>query len=138
MKSKQDDLIRLIAITIVSIFVVASGVFYFLSAYLKGDLAGAVGGGTIALIVLAFAILTFLRGNNDLKKGFPLQDERSKRVTEKAASKAFYASLYLLLGIGLFSDLIPFRDVSQATSVAVGTMALTWVIFWAYYNNKEM
>jgi uncharacterized membrane protein len=137
--SEQNDLIRLIAITIVSIFVIATGAFYALSAYLKGDIAGSIGGILIALIILLFAIFTFIRGNNDLKKGFPLQDERSKRVMEKASSKAFYLSLYLLLAVGLLSETaIPFRDVSQATGVSVGIMALIWAALWAYYNSREI
>ncbi len=135
----KNDRIRLIAIIIISMLVIATGAFFALSAYLRGDILGTVGGSLIALIILAFAILTFLRGNQDLKKGFPLQDERSKRVTEMAASKAFYVSLYLLLALGMLSDnVIQFRDVSQATSMAVGAMALLWAIFWAYYNRKEI
>lgn len=138
-KSNRNDLIRLIAIFIVSVFVLATGVYYASSALYRGDLPGAVLGCAIALIVLAFAILTYVRGNKDLREGFPLQDERSRRVTEMAASKAFYVSLYLLLFIGLLSEgTIEFRDVSQATGVAVGGMALLWAIFWVYYNSKEI
>ena len=92
----------------------------------------------IAIIILVFAVIVFKRGNKDLKNGYPLQDERSKKVLDKASSRAFYVSLYLLLLIGFLSDdLIPFRDVSQATSVAVGGMALLFLIFWIYYNRKE-
>ena len=93
----------------------------------------------IALIILIFAMVVFVRGNRDLKEGFPLKDERSKRVLEQAASTSFYISLYLLLAIGFLSDnLIPFKDISQATSVAVGCMALLFLIFWIYYNHKEI
>lgn len=137
-KKNQNDLIRLIAIFILSVFVLATGIYYTSSALYRGDLPGAVLGGAIALIVLAFAILTYVRGNKDLREGFPLQDERSRRVTEMAASKAFYASLYLLLALGLLSETVEFRDVSQATGVAVGGMALLWAIFWLYYNSKEI
>ncbi|MBU0527772.1 DUF2178 domain-containing protein [Candidatus Micrarchaeota archaeon] len=140
MKAKNNnDLIRLIAIILISISVIATGALLSINAYAKGDMGGAIGGGIIAAIILVFAIFTFIRGNRDLKKGFPLQDERSKRVMEKAATKAFYASLYLLLILGFLSDeLIQFRDVSQATSVAVGGMAILWVVFWVYYNRKEI
>jgi len=72
-----------------------------------------------------------------MKKGFPLQDERSKRVMQKAMSMAFLVSLYLLLAIGFLSDdIIKFRDVSQATSAAVGGMAILFAVFWVYYNRK--
>jgi len=65
--------------------------------------------------------------------------ERIKRVLEKASSKAFYVSLYLLLLVGFLSDdIIKFRDVSQATSLAVGLMAVLFAVFWTYYNKKEI
>ena len=74
-----------------------------------------------------------------MKQGYPLKDERSRRVMEKATSTAFYVSLYLLLAIGFLSDdIIKFRDISQATGIAVGGMALLFLIFWVYYNNKEI
>lgn len=141
MKEKQErhGLLRLIAIIVVSICVIVTGAFFSLNAFMKGDITGAVLGGLIALIILAFAILVFVRGQEDMKNGLPLQDERSRRVMEKAAAKAFYVSLYLLLAIGFLSDdIIKFRDVSQATSIAVGCMALLLLIFWAYYNRKEI
>ncbi len=137
--SEKNGRKRLIAIIIVSLLVIVTGALWAINALSGGDVPGAVLGGLIALIVLAFAIIVFIRGSQSLREGFPLQDERSRRVMEKAASKAFYVSLYLLLAIGFLSDeMIQFRDVSQATGVAVGMMALIWVILWAYYNGKEM
>lgn len=135
----KNDILRLAAIIIVSLLVIATGAFYAIGSLSEGDVAGAALGGIIALVILVFAVIVYLRGNSDLKNGFPLQDERSRRVMEKAASKAFYVSLYLLLAVGMLSeDIIPFRDVSQATSVTVGLMALVWAGLWAYYNSKEI
>ena len=52
---------------------------------------------------------------------------------------AFYVSLYLLLAVGFLSeDFISFRDVSQATDISVGIMALLFAIFLIYYNKKEI
>jgi uncharacterized membrane protein len=139
MKTKGKDRIRMIAIIIVSLFVIVTGTLFSLTAFTKGDIAGGVAGGFIAITILVFAIFVFIRGNRDMKKGFPLQDERSRKVIEKASSKAFYVSLYLLLAIGFLSgDLIKFRDVSQATGIAVGVMAILFAVFWAYYNRKEI
>ncbi len=135
----KNDILRLAAILIVSILVIVTGALFSYEAISENDIVGAALGGIIALVILVFAIIVYMRGNSDLKNGFPLQDERSKRVMEKAASKAFYVSLYLLLAVGLLSDtMIPFRDVSQATSVTVGLMALIWAALWAYYNSKEI
>lgn len=129
---------RLIAILIVSIIVILTGALYAGTAFSQGDVAGGVLGTIIALIVLFFAFTVYMRGNRDLKKGFPLKDERSQRVLEKASSKAFYISLYVLLLVGFLSDnAIPFRDPSQALGICVGLMALLFAGLWIYYNRKS-
>jgi uncharacterized membrane protein len=130
---------RLAAMAAISLIVAASGALFAWNSFAKGEIAGAILGGIIALIILGFALFTFIRGSKDLKEGYPVKDERSARVMEKATSKAFFVSLYLLLAIGYLSDdLIKFRDVSQATGAAVGGMALLFAMFWIYYSRKAM
>ena len=137
-KQKRDKL-RLTGIIILSILVVSTGTLLSITSFMKGDAAGGVLGMIIAIMILGFAIFVFKRGNKNLKQGFPLKDERSQKVIQKAMSIAFLISLYLLLAIGWLSDdVIKFRDVSQATSVAVGGMAILFLIFWVYYNKKEL
>jgi len=137
--TKGKDKIRMTAMIMVSLLVIATGTLFSLTSFMKGDIAGGVAGVFIAITILVFAISVFIRGYRDMKKGFPLRDERSRRILEKASSKAFYVSLYLLLGVGFLSDdLIKFRDVSQATGIAVGMMAILFAVFWAYYSRKEI
>ncbi|MBU0459728.1 MAG: DUF2178 domain-containing protein [Nanoarchaeota archaeon] len=129
--------IRMIAILIVSILVIITGTLFGIKSYNNNNLGGAILGIIIALIIVIFAILVYKRGNHDLKHGFPLKDERSQKVLEKASSRAFYVSIYLLLAVGFLSDdAINFRDVSQATSLIIGMMALLFLGFWIYYNRK--
>ena len=136
---KRNDKSRLVAIVLVSIAVIVTGAFFSLGSLKEGDVVGAVLGSIIAITILFFAVIVFVRGSTSLKEGFPLHDERSRKVLEKASSKAFYVSLYVLLGIGFVSDeLIAFRDISQATSVAVGVMAILLAVFWAYYSRREI
>lgn len=138
-RSHGNDRIRLAAIAIVSLLVIMTGAAYSLMAFANGDSAGGAAGALIALTILLFAVFVFMRGNRDMRKGFPLKDERSRKVVERASSKAFYVSLYMLLAVGFLSDgLISFRDVSQATSISVGIMAVLFAAFWAYYNRKAM
>jgi len=138
-ENKKRDKIRLTVIVIISLMVIATGALFSLGSFKNGEIVGGILGLLIAVIIVAFAIIVFKRGNRDLKEGYPLKDERSKKVMEKASSLSFYVSLYLLLLIGFLSDdLIPFRDVSQATSVAVGCMALLFLLSWIYYNRKEL
>ena len=139
MKIKQKEKARLLGIIILSLLVIVTGSLFSLTAFMKGNIAGGVLGGLIAIIILIFAIFVFIRGSESMKKGFPLHDERSRRVLEKASSRAFYVSLYLLIAVGWLSDdVINFRDVSQATGIAVGIMAILFAVFWAYYNRKEL
>ena len=135
--TKGKSKIRLIAILIVGLLVIITGAFFSLGSFKNQNIAGGILGILIAIIILFFAVIVYQRGTNDLKNGFPIQDERSRKVLEKASSKAFYVSLYMLLAIGFLSDdTISFRDISQATSVAVGMMAVLFAIFWTYYNRK--
>lgn len=138
MKTKKgDDKARMAAIMIISLCVIATGALFSLNALMKGDTAGGIGGGFIAVIILAFAISVYRRGNQALKEGYPLHDERSRQVMQKAQAMAFLVSLYLLLAIGFLSDnLIKFEDVSQAMGIAVGGMALLFAGFWWYYSRK--
>ena len=138
-KNFQLMKIRLTAISIISLLVIATGISFSLMRFMKGDVTGGITGALIAIIVLVFAIFVFIRGNKDIKKGIPWRDERSRKVIEKASSRAFYVTIYMLLAIGFLSeDIIHFRDVSQATGLAIGIMAILFGVFWAYYNRKEI
>jgi uncharacterized membrane protein len=133
----KNDKVRIIAIMAVSLCVLATGILFLLNSLMNGNILGGAAGTFITVIIFVFAVFVFIRGNRDLKGGFPLHDERSRKVIEKATSKAFFVSLYLLLAIGFLSeDIVHFRDVSQATGISVGIMAVLFAVFWVYYNRK--
>ena len=135
----RKDKIRLIIILLVSLFVIITGMLYLVTSIRNNDFAGAILGLIIAVTILGFAVITYKRGNKDLKEGYPLKDERSVKVMEKATSKAFLVSLYVLLVVGFLSEnTIKFRDVSQATSVSVGLMGILFLGFWLYYNRQAI
>lgn len=136
---KGSDKTRLVVIAIICVLVIVTGGMFAYGSFRNEEVAGGVLGIAIALIILGFAFIVLRRGNRDLREGYPLKDERSKKVMEKASSLAFYVSLYLLLAVGFLSeDVIKFRDVSQAASISVGGMALLFLVFWIYYNRKEI
>jgi len=132
----KTEKIRMMAILVISALVIVTGALFSYKSFMSGELGGAILGIIIALIIVVFALFIFRRGNKDLKNGFPIKDERSKKVLQQASSLAFYVSLYMLLGLGFLSDYVKFRDVSQAVSVAVGLMALLFAAFWVYYNRR--
>lgn len=128
--------IRLLAILGVCIAVIITGIIFATTTYLRGDTVGAVISAIISTIIVAFAIFTYVRGNRDLKAGIPYRDERGRKVIEKASSISFILSIYLLLAIGFFEKF--FRDVSQATGLAIGVMAIIFAVSWVYYNRQEL
>ncbi len=138
-KNKTRDRVRLIAIVIISILVIVTGALFAYGSFRNNNVPGGILGIIVALIILIFALIVYKRGKKDLRRGLPLKDERSKKVMQKAMSMAFLVSLYMLLLLGFLSDkIIKFRDVSQATGISVGIMAVLFAIFWAYYNKKAI
>jgi uncharacterized membrane protein len=137
--AKRRDGARLAGIVVIALLVIVTGALFSYSSFRNGEVASGILGGIIAIVIVIFAFFVYRRGRESLDKGLPTKDERSRRVLEKASSTAFYISLYLLLAIGFLSEgTISFRDVSQATSVAVGLMAILFAICWAYYNRGEI
>ena len=136
-KVKRNEKVRLLAIAVIGALVIVTGSLFSYMSFVKGDVWGGVVGIISALVILGFAVFVYRRGNRDLRAGYPLKDERSRRVIERATYMAFLVSLYLLLAIGWLSEgVLKFRDVSQATSIAVGGMAILFGVFWVYYNRK--
>ena len=133
-RKNRSGKIRSLALFLLAVSVAVTIIVYALNT---GDIGYSSGLMVIAAILLVIFGSFAIRRYKDASKGLPFEDERSRRVMEKAAAKAFFVTLYVLLGMGFFSDdLLQFRDVSQATGVAVGIMALLWLIFWAYYSRK--
>jgi hypothetical protein len=103
--------------------------------------SGSLGFSMVLMLLAAALLLVFglfaLRRYKDAGRGIPFEDERSRRVMEKAGYGAFLITLYVLLAVGLLSeDLVHFRDVSQATSAVIGIMALVFFGAWFYYDRK--
>jgi len=122
---------------IVSALVILTSLLWFETALGKGKMGNAMIVAGPAIIIIVLAVWVFLRNYRSVKGGFPVEDERSKRVMEKAFAKAYLISIYLLLAIGFASDdLIQFRDVSQAMSAGILGMVLIFWLCWMYYNRK--
>ncbi|HJX06344.1 MAG TPA: DUF2178 domain-containing protein [Candidatus Nanoarchaeia archaeon] len=144
MKAKEIDRKRRDkANKIKSIFLMLLAVTVAGTLFLYALTTGKLGYSAVLIVLAALLIIFFglfaLRRYKDAEKGMPFEDERSRRVMEKAAAKSFFVSLYLLLAIGWLSEgTIIFRDVSQASSAAIGIMAVLFFAFWVYYNRKEI
>ena len=131
----MDDKKRVVLMGVVSALVIMSSLLWFGTVLGKGEMGNALLVAVPAIIIVIFAIGVFLRGYKSLKGGFPVEDERSKRVMEKAMAKAYLISIYLLLAISFASDsMIEFRDVSQAMGAGIIGIAMAFALCWLYYN----
>jgi len=117
--------------------VITINIIYAATVFMQGQILHASLALVAGLILVAFAIMLVARNYKSVKQGFPLQDERSRKVMVLALARAYLLSIYLLLAIGWASDdWIKFRDVSQATSLGILGMAVIFGLCWLYYNRK--
>ena len=133
-RKQSRDKFKVVLGIVLTVLVAITLLFFALGTTGGGEAIGMI---LIAVIILFFLIYFFVRRYNDVKAGMPYEDERSKRVMEKAGATTFFVSIYLLLAVGWLSEgAIQFRDVSQATGVSIGIMAVLFFVFWAYYSKK--
>ena len=139
MKGKR----RLIILGIAFAAVVLTGLLLSATLFSKGRVEEASLGFLAALLLGAFAVKFLKDQNENIEKGFPREDERSERIKQKAGYYTFLITVYLLLAIGYYSDMasenpnLPMmRDISQATGLTIGLMALTFGISWWYFSRK--
>lgn len=89
------------------------------------------------LIVVIFSLVVGVKKLQDMKKGYPSDDELSVRIKQKAAAKSFLYSFYLWLGIMLF-----FNDEVLRSSIPVGLgilgMGILFIGFWIYYSKNGL
>ena len=84
-----------------SIFMFLLAIVVALSLVVYAFTSGNLGYSAILVIIAALLLIIFgvfaLRRYNDAAKGLPFDDERSRRVMEKAAATTFYITIYVLL-----------------------------------------
>lgn len=91
----------------------------------------------IALLIIIFALYLVIKRKKEIEQGIPQHDERSRKIMNLAAARAFYISLYWLLAIMWF-DII-FEKMQLETNSVIGLgiagMAIIWAICQLWYNK---
>ncbi len=138
----MKDKVRLALVTVVAAAVVVTMVLFSLTIGLKGRTLEAFAP-LITAVVLAVGIIWILgREREKIKKGLPMEDERSKRVKERAGFYAFIAGVWFNLGLLWYNSLIveefgvPELITRHALSASILAMAIFFFIFWWYFNRK--
>ena len=130
------DKIRILGIVIVTLLLASTLVIFAVTLIKRGKPVGALFPGITLILVLVFMIPFVKRRYFDVKKGFPYEDERSKKIMLHASAKAYLLSVWWILAIGWMSnqELIEFRDVSQATGAGMLGMAVLFGLSYLYVN----
>ncbi|MBW2975800.1 hypothetical protein KY366_08845 [Candidatus Woesearchaeota archaeon] len=131
---------RIYSKLVVGILVAATLLLFAVMYGIKQDnILGALLMVIIALTIAVFFVAYTVRELKSVKKGLPVEDERSRKVMNLAFAKAYLISIWYLLILSWLADssLIRFRDASQALGMGILGMAILFGLCWLYYNRKQ-
>ena len=129
MKTKTSFVILLIGVVILSL---GAWVYYSKNDSLEiADLMQYA----IIVVLVAFALIIGIRRLKSERRGEPAEDELSKKIMQKAASTAFYVSLYWWLIMSYLSENWEMETGSVIGRGILG-MALIFVLSWFFYKMK--
>jgi len=96
----------------------------------------------IMAIGVLVGILVIWRKLEDRKSGFPAQDERTKKITGKAATYSFLIGVYFMMALAA-ANLInlefvgsPLLDAGYALVISTLVQSLTFLGLRLYFNRK--
>ncbi len=96
----------------------------------------------ILATIVVIGILVIWRKLEDRKSGFPAQDERTKKITGKAATYAFFIGSYFMIAL-MAADLLnrefvgsPLLDAGYALVISILVQSLTFLGLRLYFNRK--
>ncbi len=136
-KNQNKDKLRVWTAGIVALLVVCTLILFAVTIIRNGNLVVGAISIVIAIILLVFAVSILKRQYNAVKKGFPYQDERSKKIMVLAGYYTFLISIWYLLILGWASEsLIQFRDPSQALGIGILGMAIIFGLCWLWVSKK--
>jgi len=97
----------------------------------------------ILVTIVILGVFVFWRILKEMRSGFPLKDERTQRVSGKAAYYAFHLGSYFMLALMLLNILSrEFRgayllDGWYALIIAIIVQSLMYIGFRLYFERKE-
>ena len=138
MKDKAKDKTRVVFAGIIAALVILGSLLLMVALLAEGENIQLVLPAGIVVIIVLFMVPFVKRRWFDVKRGFPSEDERSKKVMTNASSKAYYVSLYWLLLISFSVEVLEIveMDVGQAIGTGIVGMAVLFGIFFLYYDGK--
>jgi peptidoglycan/LPS O-acetylase OafA/YrhL len=89
----------------------------------------------VVLLLVGFAIFIGFRRLKSATLGEPTEDERSKRILQKAAALSYYISLYIWVFLIFLKDRVEF-DTEELLGTGVLAMAATFGVSWFVFNFR--
>lgn len=94
---------------------------------------------TVAALALV-AVVLVVRARRDVRRGLPVQDERSRALSARASYYTLYLSMYLTLALGFVFVLLEDRDMTLPNSellfILAAAMGSIYIGFGTYLNRK--
>jgi len=106
------------------------------------DLVWQIPGFGIAAVIVLVGVLLVWRLLREKKSGYPLQDERTRRINGKAATYALNIGLYFMVALMLFRFLsqelpgFPALDMDYALIASLLVLAILDLLFRWYFGRK--
>lgn len=125
---------KVVGIAIIIVVIIGLVLFFVNDGFSKIDKIESI---FVLVLVVGIGMVTVYRHFLSTARGEPEEDEYSKLILEKAASKSYYVSLYLWLIISYFSQRIKI-DTEQVIGFGIIGMAVLFVIFWSYFRIKGL
>lgn len=88
--------------------------------------------GALLLIIISFSVLKRVVG--DLKVGFPIHDERSRKIKMYAAGYSYFISIYIWLVLLVFQKHLDRDDILTAGLLG---MAISFFLSWAILSKRK-
>lgn len=93
----------------------------------------------VVSLFVGFSVLVAFKRFKRMKNGEPDKDELSELILQKAASSAFYTSLYMWLIISYFNNRSEVKmEAEQLIGYGIMGMAILFACFWLYFKFKGL
>jgi len=88
--------------------------------------------GIVSLVIISFNVFKRLFG--DIKEGFTIQDERTKKIKIYAAGYSYFASIYIWLALLVFQK---YLDRDDIIITGLFGMAISFLISSAILSKRK-
>ena len=95
-----------------------------------------------AVLIILVGMLVLWKVHKDKKSGYPVQDERTAKISGKAAIGTYYISIAFMISLNLFIIFgkefldLPELEAGWAVIAIMLVSAISYGLLGAYYNRK--